>query len=339
MLTTREIRLNEYLGLVGAFEPGWLYHDEAWLASVRDGFGAEVLAYVTESPEGEAVALTPAIRIRKAVFKLIGSPLRGMYTEFAGPLFSAGADEKSKRAALASQHSFIRGHGAGYIEWGWRGGEETGYMHVLQRMGYEYTPRQTLVVDLEQGADKVWAGFESRARNMVRKGEKNGLTVCSVVPDVADIQNYYAMLTETFRRQGGRPLHPLSFFLAICGRLVPSGQLKFISAVKDGHVVAGAIFLCHAGRMMYLSGTSNEEGAKLAANSLIQWVAMKQAIEAGIGEYDLGGTGNARIDKFKASFGGKPLDHHRWVYRTLPVKLAEAGYNWLVGKGLVRFHG
>ncbi len=338
-LVTREIGLGDYLYLSRNFVPGWLYHGEAWLTAVRDGLGVEVFGLLTETPAGEAVALTPVMSIRKGLFRLTGSPLRGMYTEFAGPLFSRGLDEGIKCEALVSQHACIRRQGANYVEWGWKGNAVNDYKAILRNQGYEYTPRQTLVVDMGQGIAKVWSGFESRARNMVRKAEKSGVVVRPIIPSMDDIENYYNMLTETFRRQGMRSPHPLSFFRAICGRLAPVNHLKFVIAEKEGRAVAGAIFLCHGERMVYLSGTSTEEGMQLAASSLIQWMTMRQAADMGVTEYDLGGTGKAAIDKFKASFGGQPLTHHRWVYRSWPVKLAETGYRWLAGKGWVRLHG
>lgn len=337
-LATREISLGDYLRLARYFTPGWVYHGEAWLTAVRDGFGVEISGLLTETRTGQAVALTPVMSVRKGLFQLTGSPLRGMYTEFAGPLFSREIDEGIKPDALVSQHDCIRRQGASYIEWGEKGNAANSYMDILQGKKYKYTPRQTLVVDIGQGIDKVWSGFESRARNMVRKAEKNGVVARSITPSAVDIDNYYNMLTETFRRQGIRPPHPRSFFQAICNHLFPANQLKFVTAEKDGRVVAGAIFLSHEGRMIYLSGTSTSEGIQLAANSLIQWVAMKQAADTGVTEYDLGGTGNAAIDKFKSSFGGQPLRHHRWVYRSWPVKLAEKGYRLLVDKGWVRLH-
>lgn len=339
MLITRKIGFADYAGLIEGFEPGWLYHNMNWLRSVRDGFGAEVIALLTEDREGKAVALTPFMRVRKGPFVLAGSPLRGMYTEFAGPLFVPGVCEEIRRETLISQHAFLRNDGADHVEWGWKRETASDYMAVLQERGYEYVARSTLVVDIGQGADKVWDGFESRARNMVRKAEKSGVVACTTPPSMADMQSYYEMLTETFRRQGCHPPHPFSFFQAILDHLVPAGQLEFISAKIDGRIVAGAIFLCHGERMMYLSGTSNEEGAKLAANSLIQWVAMKQAIGKGMIEYDLGGIGKARIDKFKESFGGRLVAHHRWTYRAWSVKLAETCYSWLVRKGWVHLHG
>lgn len=319
--------------------PGWLYHGEPWLTAIRDSLGADIFGLLTETNAGEAVALTPVMHIRRGLFRLAGSPLRGMYTEFSGPLFAPGTEERIKQEALVSQHAHLRQQGVNYIEWGEKGGTVNSYMDILRSEGYEYVPRKTLVIDIGQGIDKVWNRFEGRARNMVRKSEKSGVIARSILPNSNDVINYYDMLVETFRRQGAHAPHPLSFFKSICERLIPAGQLKFIIAENEGRVVAGGIFPCSGERMAYLSGTSTEEGMRLAANSLIQWVAMQQAADSGVTEYDLGGVGNAAIDKFKISFGGQLFTHHRWVYRPWAIKLAETGYKWLAEKGWARLHG
>jgi len=338
MLTTKKIRLTDYVIMLEDFESGWLYHDRSWLDTVHDGFDAEVIALLTEDSFGKAIAMTPLMQIRKGPFRLVGSPLRGMYTEFAGPLFAPWCDGEIRRNALVSQHDFLRSEGAGYIEWGWKGDVDSSFLDVLRHLGYKYVQRTTLVVDLGKGADQVWKGLQGRARNMVRKAEKNGVIVRSITPVLSDIQCYYEMLTETFRRQNIPPPHPLSFFQGLCSHLGADNHLEFIQAKLADRVVAGGIFLCFGNRMMYLSGTSSDQGARIAANSLVQWFAIKRAIDRGIEEYDMGGTGKDQIDKFKKSFGGLPASHQRWVYCTFPVKIAETAYSWLTRKGLVQLH-
>lgn len=343
MLVTTKLEFADYSRATQHFESMSLYHGERWLNAIRNGFGAEVFGLLTTSVGGEVIALTPVMSIRKGFLRLAGSPLRGMYTEFAGPLFARDVCEKTKREAVASQHAYLKRMGAAYVEWGVKGSDDAeahDYMHSLRGQGYAHAPSSTFVVDVGCGPDKVWSGFESRARNMVRKAEKNGVVARAVVPTEVDVTNYYGMLTQTFRQQGKQPAHPLAFFQAVCTYLVPAGLLRFIVAEKGGQVVAGALFLCHKERMVYLSGASTEEGARLAANSLVQWVAMQRAAERGVVEYDLGGAGvHATIDKFKASFGGKLCTHHRWVYRSWPIRLVEPIYRRLASKGWVRLHG
>ena len=340
-LVANPIDLTRYEEMLGYFgERASLYHGMAWLESLRQGFGVAVWGLLVESPSGEPLALMPVIEVCKGPFRLRGSPLRGVYTEFAGPLFSPIIAESMLGDVLSALHGGMRGGRVIYLEWGLAGETTSGAeASVLRGLGYAYVPHATLVVDLEQGKERVWAAFESRARNMVRKAQKRGVCVRPFVPGSKDVLSYYSMLVETFRCQGKEAPHPLSFFQAMCRLLTADGELRLYLAEYEGRVVAGAIFLHDRHRMVYLSGTSNEEGAELAANSLVQWVAIQEAVETGIRLYDLGGVGNERIDRFKASFGGQQFIHHRWVYRSWPVKLAESAYIWLLGKGWGRLHG
>jgi hypothetical protein len=336
-LVTRKINFDDYLTLCQGIESQWLYHGAGWLTAVRDGFGANIYALLTES-QNDMVAVTPIMSIRKGFITIVGSPMRGMYTEFLGPLFFGEVNDSIKRETIISQNKFLLSIGSAYIGWGAKGFESNNFMKELDRLRYVYSARQTLIIDLRQGINKVWDQFESRARNMVRKAEKNGVVIRNVIPNGSDVDKYYDMLAVTFERRGMRPPHPRSFFQAVCKNLAPANQMLFLMAEKDEAILAGAIFLCDGDRMVYMSGASNEKGFRLAANSLIQWVAMQFAVESGIGEYDLGGVGNADIDKFKASFGGIQHHHHQWVYRTFPIKMAEATYSWLSKKGWVGLH-
>lgn len=340
---TEEISFTDYIDSIRRFESAWLYHDKQWLAAVREGFNAEIFGLLTRTTQGDFISLTPVMSVRKSFFRLVGSPLRGMYTEYMGPLFTQGASEEEKHLSVVSQHFHLKRMGAAYIEWGVKNGnsvQDYSHIYALRSEGYAHMPWSTFVIDLDLGLDKIWSGFQTRARNMVRKAEKGGVVVRSIQPTENDVAHYYAMLTETFQRQGKRPPHPLAFFRSICRYLAPAGLLQFMVAEKEQRVVAGALFLRHGERMVYLSGTSTAEGARLAANSLIQWSAIQAAAGNGVVEYDLGGAGvHAAIDKFKESFGGRLHTHHRWVYRSLPIRLFEPAYRILVDWGFVRLHG
>lgn len=337
-LVTRKIGLDEYFVMLEKYSPHWLYHSKPWIHALMDGFGVNIYALATNEPDHGVVALTPVIKMRKGIFDIVGSPMRGMYTEFMGPLFSDDIDDHMKQEIIVSQHIFLKSCGGSYISWGIKCDENTRYLAGLEKYGYVRQPRKSLVVNLQGGADHVWKSFAGRARNMVRKAEKNGVVVRAIKPEKSDVERYYRMLAETFNRQGLRPPHPISFFYAICRYLMPKAMIQFYTAEKQGRLISGAIFLVYQDRMMYLSGTSNEEGLKSAASSLIQWEAMKDAMQSGIEEYDLGGVGKERIDKFKESFGGQPVEHHLLVYKTLPVKFLESIFSYLAEKGWAGLH-
>lgn len=316
-----------------------MYHHAPWLEAAATAFGAEIRVAETLGGGGVRLAMTPFMVKRKGPFRLLGTPLSGMYTEFGGPLFAAGIDESTRAVVVESQHHLVSS-GGHYIEWGAKGEGDARecWGAVLEGQGYEYTARPTLLVDLSPGEEQVWASFQGRARNMSRKAEKAGVSARGVTPTLAWIDEYYEMLRATFERQGQAVPHPLSFYRALIG-IAEAGEARFVAAEYEGRMIAAGIFLVDGPRMLYLSGTANAEGMKLAGTTLLQWQAIREAIADGVTEYDMGGLGVPSIDKFKRSFGGRDLVHHRWVYRSALFRLVEPAGQWAARKGLISLGG
>lgn len=312
-----------------------IYHRLPWLDALTNGFGADIRFVRSGGTDGKTVALTPFMCKKKGPFRLVGTPLSGMYTEFAGPLLSEGLASEAVTDVMASLHRLVAKNGD-YVEWGGKGDQPWGY--ALERFGYHHAERPTLLVDLSPGEAAVWSSFEGRARNMTRKAEKAGVVARTVQPDEQWIAGYYEMLRATFARQGLAAPHPLSFYRQMIA-LSAAGIARCVAAEVEGRMVAGCIFLVDGARMLYLSGVANEQGMTLAATSLLQWHAIKEAIHLGVTEYDMGGLGVPSIDKFKRSFGGRDFAHGRWVYRSRLFGLAEPLALWAARKGWLRLGG
>lgn len=311
------------------------YHRLPWLDAISNGFGAEICFVWSVGADGQTLALAPFMCKKKGPFRLIGTPLSGMYSEFAGPIFRDGLMPETVAHVIAGLHRLVakRNH---YIEWGSKGEQTWGRM--LSPYGYINTKRATLLLDLSPGESDVWSSFQGRARNMVRKAEKAGVITRTVQPDEQWITYYYEMLGATFKRQGLSVPHPLTFYKQII-ILCNAGVARCVAAEVDGKMVAGNIFLVDNKRMLYLSGVANEQGMSLAATSLLQWHAIKEAIYLGVTEYDMGGLGVPSIDKFKRSFGGYDFAHSRWIYRSTIFKLIEPAALWAARKGWFRLGG
>lgn len=312
-----------------------VYHRLTWLDAVANGFGADV-RYVRSADAGDmTLALTPFMCARKGPFRMIGTPLSGMYTEFSGPLFRKGLTLATEADVMAALHKLVA-KGRSYIEWGSKGLQPWGSMLLL--FGYRQIARSTLLIDLSLGERDVWVSFEGRARNMVRKAEKSGVVARTVQPDEQWLTDYYEMLCATFAQQGLAVPHPLSFYRQII-TLSNFGIARCLVAEIDGKMIAGCIFIVDDKRMLYLSGVANEQGMTLAASSLLQWHGIREAIQLGVTEYDMGGLGIPSIDKFKRSFGGIDFSHTRWVYRSSLFKVLEPFAQWAVRRGWVKLGG
>jgi CelD/BcsL family acetyltransferase involved in cellulose biosynthesis len=336
-ITSEWISREKYDELLAGFAQAdaSVYHRQPWLDALTNGFGADIRYARSVGQDGRTLALTPFMCKKKGPFRLVGTPLSGMYTEFAGPLLAGDLTSDAVVAVMTSLHKAVAKSGD-YVEWGSKGNAAWG--HALERFGYRHTERPTLVVDLSPGEAAVWTSFESRARNMTRKSEKAGVVARTVQPDESWIAQYYEMLRATFARQGLAPPHPLSFYRQMMP-LSAAGVVRCVSAEVDGKMVAGCVFVIDGKRMLYLSGVANEQGMTLAATSLLQWHAIKDAIALGVTEYDMGGLGVPSIDKFKRSFGGRDTTHGRWAYRSKLFGLAEPLALWAARKGWIALGG
>lgn len=323
---------------IPTIEPGSLYHSAPWHQVLVEGFNIEVGHLITEM-NGQIVALTPLFSKRRYGFSLCGSPLKGLFTEFAGPRFDCQLPVNDRAAVVENQISALRNKGYSYIEIGTKadGTTEGGCIFFpMRNHNFVYQPRPSLLVDLAGGLEQVWSSFEGRARNMIRKAEKKGVAVQLEPLGPQVLCEYVAMIKATFKHQGLAMPHPFSTYVALARNLEPINRLMFVAARHEGRLVSGGIFLVDANRMVFHSGSSTPEGLTLAASSLVQWKAMQEGYGRGVQEYDLGGIGVDSIDTFKKSFGGIPTSHHRWVYSSSLIKRGAGLAHWLATKGLLR---
>ena len=80
----------------------------------------------------------------------------------------------------------------------------------------------------------------------------------------------------------------------------------------------------------------NQLGNKNAAASEVQWFAMNEGVRRKVHTYDIGGTGMETIDKFKVSFGGIEIYHHRINLAKPWLAFFLRFGRWLVAKGVLR---
>ena len=270
-------------------------------------------------------------------FKLIGSALRGTFTEFLGPLFKSSLKDDQIIGAIKSQILLIAGK-HDYIEF--RIKEDKTQVNLLSTAlssyKFQHEKMSSLNLNLEQGEKALWASLTGRARTAIRKAQKNQLDCSLVSPTVPWIKRYYELLQLTFQRQNKDVPHPEKFYQSLID--LDNQGLAFFMQIKLGDdMLAGAIFLIDESRMIYLSGTANLQGFKLSGPSLLQWEAMKHAISLGVKDYDMNGLGIPAIDKFKLSFGGRSTQKINGSIKRNYSQVAEPISKWAISRGFIRF--
>lgn len=195
-------------------------------------------------------------------------------------------------------------------------GERCPRINPLLEMGCENILTQTWVVDIRQGREKLWMNMETRARNAIRKAEKEGLRV-RPANGSDDLDIYYHLHCETYLRTGVPP-HPKSYFEAIWRNFLSKDLSLIFFAEWKENVVAAENFGVYKKAAVYWTGAANSQGLTLQANSLLQWAAMQSMVENGIEWYETGEAfphlreGKLKgLNNFKRSFGGEMFPYYR----------------------------
>ena len=113
--------------------------------------------------------------------------------------------------------------------------------------------------------------MSQRARNMIRKAEKNNVSVSKIhQPTERDLLVFYSMLENTFAKSRSRPPHRMSFIALFLESDVPS---LFLCAHQGSEIYGFSLFLYDSTEAFYIAGTSTIQGNKLAVSSLASMVS------------------------------------------------------------------
>lgn len=182
-------------------------------------------------------------------------------------------------------------------------------------------PLTTHVLDLRPGFDSVWTGsFTSKNRNMVRKGEKNGLRIARETSrDQADV--YYDIYAAASQRWGyDTPPYPRALFHALVG----SPDVELWLAHDDEGPVSGALLLDGSDDLLYWSGATVPGKQSLAPANALLSEAIRAACSREVSYLDFGASeGLPGVEKFKQSFGAHAREYGSAVLRTLRYRILE----------------
>jgi len=241
-------------------------------------------------------------------FRFIGAPLKGSMTPFTDLPSNAITEENINKILMQLFFkSFLF-----YSELTLNSSVPI-KLNAFNNIFYKASSSPTYLLNIDMSIDKLWNRIKSRARNTIRKAEKNNVEVIRVTkPTSSQIIEFYDNLTKTFERSNSKPYHPIVFFEKLFESKV---NFLFLIGYKDSTPCSYGIFVYDKNYIYFLSGANNEIGYKNAASSLVQWEALKFACNLKIKNFDFGGAGSSKnIDKFKESFGGTL--HHRVYFYT-----------------------
>jgi serine/alanine adding enzyme len=166
--------------------------------------------------------------------------------------------------------------------------------------------RHTIAIDL---TDQTFfeTQFDSKCRNMVRKAEKNGVSI-DIDRELKSIDTFADIYYSTMAKNAADDYYffKIDYFHRIRDKL--AGEAMLVNAVYEGQTVSSSLFFYTPGGFAHyhLSATKSES-YKLAANNLILKAACDALREKSCTWFHLGGGLSAasddRLFAFKHSFG------------------------------------
>lgn len=172
--------------------------------------------------------------------------------------------------------------------------------------------RHTVSLDLSLAEDEIWKNqISSKNRNMIRKAEKEGVTIV----ESDDYETFKMLYDRTMMA-----LHAEDFYFfpqAYYDEYRRSFERKSMlcMAMYEGKPIAASMFMFSDGYAHYHLSARDRCYSRLAANNLILWYAIRKAKERGCSWFHFGGgtTGNEddSLLKFKKEFSKTETDF--WI--------------------------
>lgn len=290
----------DWAGL-GRFPDRTLHQEKAWLEFVVRTQNAEPLV-IELLRNDEVVGYFTGLIVRRAGFRIAGSPFKGWTTSYMG--FNV-RDEAVRDDALRRLPSYLfKNLGCAHLE-------------VMDRqvkpararaLGSDFTPFQTFEIDLSQSESDVLARMHGSVRRYVRRAERRRNVVIEECQDPGFADDYYAQLRDVFARQGLVPTYGIGRVRALIECLLPTGDLLLLRARdRVGRCVATGIFPAGHGTMYFWGGASWGDRLAEHPNEPLHWHAMRYWKRRGMTGYDMGGGG-----QYKANYGGVPREY-AWI--------------------------
>lgn len=162
---------------------------------------------------------------------------------------------------------------------------------------------KTVAMDIST-PEIIWENMTSKNRNMVRKAEKNGITIHRG-RNFELFEVFRQIYNATMDKDNASEYYYFSnaFYESVLNDLSEDAQIFY--ALYDEKIIAAAIVLCRNGKLNYHLSGSVKEHQNIAPGNLLLYKAALWGCEKGCKTFHLGGGVGASEDglfKFKKSF-------------------------------------
>lgn len=325
----KDIDRAEWSALVKASATGtWFQTPEAFdfFASMPELFRPFVVgAYSQPLPKGKGERLRGVCVGYVTVQK---SAIKQYFTRRAiiigGPALADDASSEEVEALLcALKNSLLSGRdGVGlppiYIETR-NFNDYSRWKNAFASAGFDYRPHLNFHVDCRD-KEAMWERMSENRHRQVRKAQATVECLTNEGISELEVREWYEILKELYRTKVKTPLWPVEFFL----EAYRQGVGKFLLVKHKGKVIGGSMVMTD-GKSVYewFECGLNAEYKEQYPSVMATWAGITLAHETGCARYDMMGAGMPEVPygvrDFKAEFGGKMVEHGRFIYVSKPM--------------------
>ena len=190
---------------------------------------------------------------------------------------------------------------------------------AFAKAGFEYMPHLNFHIDTSS-MEVVDANLGKSRKRDIRTTIREGVAVIEHPTD-EQVCEYYKVLDNLYRTKVKTPLFPLSFFLALNKH--KDGRLLLME--YQGRIIGGTVCVEQANKCIYEWFVCGEDGVypHVFPSCYATYAGIKYAAEHGCERFDMMGAGKPDeaygVRDFKAKFGGKEVEHGRFLCITKPI--------------------
>lgn len=190
---------------------------------------------------------------------------------------------------------------------------------AFAKAGFEYVPHLNFHVDTSS-VEVVEANLGKSRKRDIRTSLRDGATIIEK-PTLEQVREYYAILENLYKTRVKTPLFPFSFF----EKLWQHKDGRFILVALNNEIIGGTVCVEQEGKCVYEWFVSGRDGEwkSIFPSSVATYAGIKYAAEHSCPRFDMMGAGTPDVAygvrDFKARFGGKEVEHGRFLCVTKPV--------------------
>lgn len=266
-----------------------------WRRVIETVFGHECV-YLGARRGDRLVGVLPLVLFRSHLFGRFAVSMP--FLNYGGIL---ATDAEVRDALLQRAHERTKAFGGSHLE----------LRHRTRQ--FEDRPcrehKVALTMPLPSSPEELWKTIDRKARNQVRKAQKEGVTVTAGGAEL--IGEFYSVFARNMRDLG-TPVYPRALFEEVAAQF--GDRVRVFVARHDGKAIAAAVAFSFGGTLLVPWASSLREYRHLSPNMLQYWTMMEHGISEGCGAFDFGRSSvGGGTHQFKLQWGATESPLH-WEY-------------------------